>query len=122
MAARTEDHWNVPFSQEVIKDNYVVPPPDLVVDGLDARFFRGKQRNRVMHLIYPQEGRIANPIGNTGIANCGPKCIIANCIGCAGADMAEAGNAGVSGAKIASTRVSGTINKFNVVAAWVFER
>ena len=64
-----------------------------MVDVLDARPVRRKQRDRVMDLVDAQQRRIADPVAHPGVAHLGPEGLVAGRVGGAEPDVAESGDA-----------------------------
>src|SRR5256886_10218119 len=77
MSSRPEHHGYSAFGQEMKRTHPVVARGDLMVDVLDPRSVRRKQRDRVMDLVDTQQRRIADAIAHSGVADFVPERLIA---------------------------------------------
>jgi hypothetical protein len=112
---------NASLLQEMERTHDVVTGFDLMIDVLDARPIGLKQSDRVMHVGDAQERRIADSIGHSRVADAGPEFLVANDVGRAKTDVAEASDSCVAAALITLAEMRRSPDQFYMVAAGILE-
>ncbi len=121
MASRPEHHGHLTFGKEIERAHHVVAGGDLMVDVLDTRPVRRKQRDRVMDLVDTQQRRISDPVADPRVAHLGPEGLVTHCVGGAQPDVAETGDPGVALAVIAPAAGGWPPYQLDLVACRVVE-
>src|SRR5258706_5516527 len=121
MTARTKHDRHALSGQVIVGPKHVVVALDLVVDVMDAWSASWRQRDRVMDCIHPHEGNVSDPVADARIANLSPELLISRGISCAEPDMAESGDAGIPGGKIAPATAFRPNDKLDLVAGGILE-
>ena len=73
MPPGSKHHRYLALGEEIERAHHIVAGFDLVVDVLDARAIRRKQRDGVVNLVDAQQRRVADPVADPGVAYFGQK-------------------------------------------------
>ncbi|WP_346731309.1 hypothetical protein [Bradyrhizobium sp. 1] len=119
MAAEAEDDGRFLAGQMIAGTKHIVVTLDLMVDVANAAAWR--QGHGVVNRIEPHQGDVADPIANAGIADLGPKQLVPDGIRREEADVAEAGDSGITGGKVALSEPLGAHHKLDPVADRIIE-
>src|SRR6476660_6214349 len=101
MSSRPECDVDAALVQKMQGTHDVVGGLDLVIDVLNASPIGREQRNRMMHLVDPQECRVTDPVADPSIADLCPERFVTHWVGRAQADVTETSNTGVAGTMVA---------------------
>ena len=121
MAPQPEDDGNLPIPKKMERAHDVVARLHLMVDVLNSRLGRGKERDRVVHFVDAQERGVADPVADARVAHLRPEGLVPHRVGRAEAHMAEARHARVALAVIAPPAMGGPPDEFDRIAGRVAE-
>jgi len=116
MPARAEDDGHALSRQVIVGAQHVVIALNLVVDVMDAGAAARRQGHGVMDRVHPHQGDVADTIADPGIADLGPKLLVACRIRGIQAGMAESGNAGIARREISLPAPFGVNRQLDLVA------
>src|SRR3981081_1438686 len=92
-----------------------------MVDVMNAWSPSWRQRDRVMDRVDAHQGNVADAIAHARIANLRPEFFVSHRIGGTQADMAETGDSGIAGGKIAPATTFRPNHKPDLVTGGILE-
>jgi len=121
--ARSEyDAYAALFAQEIPRAHHVVDRLDLVVDVLHAGVGAREKRDRMVDFIDTQQRRRAEPVADARVEDARPERLVAHGVRRAQTDVAETGDPGIAGRKIAARTDLRAPHDLHRIAARIGER